>query len=180
MKVFRLTSRPDEYRSIAVATGTDLNAFEAWWDGAPRSTQWEPVKVRTIEPHLKVGDLPALAGAPAVTVFSGRAIDGLSELLSPSGEMLQLDSDDGDLVAYNVTAMTNALDLAASKVLYFSHGGISWINDPVFDGRDLPTDEIFRIKEKPIVGVYVKEHLARVMVESGLEGFELTPTVVAP
>ena len=173
MGVSRLETLPNDYQSITPNDESGLRVFDAWWDGMPRQQSWVPVNVRLIDPRLRASDFPSLAGAPSVPVFSRRAADALEDLLAPSGELLLLDCDDGDYLAYNVTAISDALDWTASNPLYYSDGGVSWIHSPVFERKRLSSDAMFRIRNAGFVGVFVTEPFMSCIKDNGLVGCKL-------
>lgn len=82
-----------------------------------------------------------------VPVLKERALEALGSVLSTDGEFLPLDCDEGQLWAFNVTTVLDALDLDHSDLIRFSSGRIMKVNSYAFRTDKLRAVSAFRIPQ---------------------------------
>jgi hypothetical protein len=96
-------------------------------DGQERSADWSPVAVSLLH-ETEDGEPRRPALMPwlndAVLVIRDGAIDKLSPILQPYGELLPLSCTEADLAVFNATRLIPALDENRSEILRFGSGGI--------------------------------------------------------
>ncbi|NJK62102.1 MAG: hypothetical protein HC921_04910 [Synechococcaceae cyanobacterium SM2_3_1] len=117
---------------------------------------WIPFKVVVSEefdsidepyyPNLPLGDYPAYGGYP---VLSERAVDVLSDLLMPNGELLPLDYDKGKCFVFNTLRVIDAIDERNSGIYRHPTGEIIRVERPVFYPEFIVDESIFLVKQCP-------------------------------
>lgn len=136
--------------------------------------KWSPVKLK------RKWRVPAVEGRvapfndyPGINMmypaFSSRACVALKEFLEPNGELLPLKSKIGDYYFYNITTISDALDVQKSDCEYAPMG----IEHFEFVQSKLMGLSIFRLYEWPMGIIVTKEFIDRVY-ECGLNGFQFS------
>lgn len=137
---------------------------------------WSPVYLASLWKAPKVygriatfNDNPGVSCFPA---FSKRACDVLHKLLKNNGELLPLDSQDGQYYLFNITKVVDVLDIENSKCEF-------WCDPPTtaidiesysFYGDKLNDLSIFRIYDNPME-VFVTDEFVKTVQRNGLNGF---------
>jgi len=175
MNVYLLRADANRYTGIIPTNNDDWDVFQRF-DGSRLIESWSPLKVSyDVEDSraLAESDFPTLA--THVPVFSQRAVDFLGGLLTKNGELLPLDCQGVKYFAYNVTNLVDALDLHQSEIVRFSTGRILDITRYAFHSARLPHSNgcIFKLKQTPLMDVFVNEHFTAVVEKNCLTGFTL-------
>jgi hypothetical protein len=123
--------------------------------------------------RLPAGDFPCL-GVPFPT-FSPRAKDALDRLLSGSGEWLPLLSDSEYWMFY-VTDVRDALDVGDSDCTFFRDGTLMDVGRCSFIESGVKDAVIFRLKQAPMLDVFVTSAFVDCVNGAGLRGFRFVPT----
>ena len=119
---------------------------------------------------VSFNDYPCCSFMPA---FSARAVEFLSGLLEPHGELLRLRSDRGNFFAFNTTTIgTNLLDLDLSVYEPTPPGAqpFTEIRKYVFRSSAVEPLSIFRLREEPN-SILVTNRFRNLVLASGLKGF---------
>lgn len=173
MNVYELRHESEAYQAIrpfALADFDRLRRFE----GRPLKQSWIPARVDLFREatsfHRQIpGDFPYLtAGVP---VFTPKSLTTLADLLELHGEILPLQSKDGDFFAYNVTSVIDCLDVPNSQVARFDDGGIMDVKRYAFVPERLTAIPIFKIPQFPRSDVYVTDEFVKRVKDQGLIGF---------
>jgi hypothetical protein len=111
MKVYELLPDSNNYEVLTYANPEDSKNVIGLFCGEPIGALWKPVKVIILRDDnhqdRPPSDFPSWGGVRPV--FSRRAVSALGELLTANGELLPLECESGDYMAYNVTCVRNAL-----------------------------------------------------------------------
>lgn len=112
----------DRYEFVKVKDDRDYEIFHRL-DGTPQGARWKPVRVRVVDEEEGEGpllrsDFPWLGGH--ALVMRRRTVDALRDLLEPNGELLSLDSADGDGMFVFNSKTIDALDEARSTITKFA------------------------------------------------------------
>jgi hypothetical protein len=173
--VYRLQADSDRFQNLVPMDDNERAKLEDRFDGTWIGNSWVPVRVRVLRgPNnegLPAGDFPSLGGV--VPVFSLRAIDGLRDLLEPCGELLPLEIIAGDYVAFNTTAVLDALDSERSSIVRFrSSGRVMDIERYAFKPEALGTASIFKLPETRWSRTYVDQAFVDRVEGLRLTGFD--------
>lgn len=109
--------------------------------------------------------------------FSKRACELLKEFLEPNGELLPVHSQVGEYFFYNVTTISNALDIENSICDFWCDPPTTATNIDyfAFDRDKLKGLSIFRIHQQPME-VIVSDLFVQRVNECGLNGFNFVKT----
>ena len=121
------------------------------------------------------GDYSTLNAAP---VFTGRAVEALSDLLEGRGELLPLTVLGGsEAYAFNTTRLSDSLDRDRSEYDYYSSGTgrIMSVEDYVFDPARVADETIFKLAILPRGFEYVTDRFRHRVEQAGLTGFRWAP-----
>ncbi|WP_428262362.1 imm11 family protein [Haliangium sp.] len=138
------------YEWVNCCDDADYEVFLAW-DGSPQGERWNPVKVRRVRAderqEFNPSDFPWL-GAHAL-VMRKRAVDALSAILDPYGELLPLASgDEVELFVFNARAV-DALDEERSTIIRFpGTSRIIRLTKVAFAEAAIRDVEIFRLPHR--------------------------------
>lgn len=168
--VYELARDVERYKSLTMQDEDDFLRLPIF-DGKALSQEWRAYEVEFIRDELNEdllpGDFPAFGTVPT---FSKRAVDALFDLLIENGELLPLNSSDGEFYAYNVLKVVNALDESRSDVKRFSDGGIMRVNTYAFYHRELAGQTIFKVPQ--LAQEFVTDSFVRRVRKSRLTGFK--------
>jgi hypothetical protein len=146
------------------------------YESSEKVRKWNPVYLSSVWKPLKVAgrvapfnDFPGVDGLPA---FSQRACDVLRDYLEPNGELLPLDSVEGNYFFFNITRVVDVLDVEGSKCHF-------WCDPPTtavdiesysFHAERLSGLSIFRIYDSPN-DVFVSDEFVNRVYANHLNGF---------
>ena len=183
MKIYQVEKDVDRYESLI------LKDVEADWeiiyrfDGTPLATSWHPLELRICRDpdderkYLK-GDFPHTVGFGPALVLSDRALGILAPLLQDNGELLPIKYPRGNYVLFNATCLADVLNFEQSDIVYFPTGRIMTIRRYVFDAEKIPSNDVFKIAQMPLLGVFVTERFKLAVEENDLEGLLFKPVEV--
>lgn len=147
---------------------------------AARSTGeklWQPPSFAGIWPQPKVqGNVPLIHDSPGVAAilpaFSGRACDCLRQYLQGNGELLPLDTVNGEYYIFHITRFIDAVDHQRSKITYLKSDPVYVVDIHEYAMREdmIAEAHIFRAYDLPI-HVIVSEAFVRTVLSSKLRGF---------
>ncbi len=145
------------------------------WQAPMLKDRWNRPKVVDLLPS-QVNDYPTVG--LLVPAFSARAVDALREFLIPNGEVLPLDCDTGEFVAFNVTSVMDVLNRDMSIVEWPAEVRLKkaepiravQIKHYEFVQEKVELLSIFRIPES-ITDYFVTERFAERVWSCGLRGF---------
>lgn len=142
------------------------------WKQPQLSHLWKPV--------VAEGRVTEFNDYPCVDMtlpaFSQRAVDALSDLLEPNGELLPLVTKTSTtFYLYNILRVSDALDRGLSDCTFFCSPPTTAVSIDffAFDKNKLVEHAIFRIRELPS-SVFVTNIFAERIALTGLNGFDLT------
>jgi hypothetical protein len=156
----------------------DADFDQLRFDGSPRGTRWQPVKMRRLRTSergrtLQPADFLACSGGELL-ILGRAARDKLSETLVAYGELLPLLCEDGEYWVLNVTRLVDALDEGKSQVLRASSTGpILMIRKHEFrDSEEIQQAAIFKLSDMPRGLIYTNAAFVTLVKDSGLVGLE--------
>lgn len=158
---------------LEVPDSRERDALRSGFHGTEMRETWAPPHVRRVvlsERGMALQDLDvsALYHWPAI---KASALDKAGEFLLRFGELLPLLCDEGEYYAYNVTNLVDALNQEESEIHKFSSGRWMDVRRGVFLCERVGGAQIFKLPQTPAGPVYVTEHAAATLQESGLTGF---------
>lgn len=174
MEVFELWRAANDWGGLYTVHG-ETDRFNPL-DGSSMAAGWEAVEVAwDEEPGRPRPDFSWVSTAP---VFTGRAVEALGDLLEGRGELLPLAVTDGsEAYAFNVTRLSEALDVERSELDYYRSGGIMDVDRYVFDPATVARETIFKLAILPRSYEYVTDRFRARVEEAGLTGFRWKPPV---
>jgi hypothetical protein len=190
------TDRPEELYSLEIVTDNPL--FEGFamesapsvlgrgglrddmrpgFEASESVREWRPVRLaRLWKPPTVKGRVAPYQDFPGIDMvlpaFSRRACDALREFLEPNGELLLLNSTNGEYYFYNITTVLDVLDLARSRCDFWCDPPTTAVDIDYFAFHEegLVGNSIFRVLELPIYAFVTDAFRDRVF-DSGLHGF---------
>ncbi len=175
MNVFPLRPDCNRYQNLVFASKKDWVLLRQFDEGRLIQS-WTPPFVEILREdkfnrNLPPSDFPHLA--VAVPVFSLKAVNVLRGMLEENGEILPLSCTEGEYYAFHVTTFIDALDESNSEVERFkTDGSIMQVLKYAFCGNRLSGATIFKIPQFPGSEVYVTDKFRKLVIDSGLLGFE--------
>jgi hypothetical protein len=173
--VYILSANANNFQNLVFSSDADWEVTARFNGEEPLAADWTPLSVAPLmdddlNVDLPVGDFPCLESH--VPVFSVRAKKALEGLLTSSGELLPLICEDGDeYFAFNATRLVDCLDESASEISRFKSRRIMEIKKHVFKRNCLEGLSIFKLKQTPLLHVYVTDAFLLAVAEAGLKGF---------
>lgn len=164
--VFELRSDMDKYLALEFSSSQDRDQLIAHpFDGSSRTAFWKSIVVveyaRSRKENRPQSDFPFLM--TGIPVFSVRAAEALSDILSANGELLPLVSDIGQYFAYNTTTVIDALDRTTSELETLGRvRRISRVIRYAFVPHAIPPASIFKLTEPRVYNYVTKEFVQRV------------------
>lgn len=159
-------------------------AYQIFNTDGGRSIHWQPRKLvgpwKPLPVSVKVKpfiDYPCLNLVNPV--FSHRALNALSEMLSGTGRLLPLDTDAGNYHGYVCHTKIDALDRERSQLRRSKAEEIPKIDYFWFNAEKLEGASIFTIPER-LPGYFVTDSFKKRVEESGLNGFCFIPVWPLP
>lgn len=180
MKVYRLNSDYNHFQSLAPVKGADVSIIINLFDGKPIKRLWNPIEVQIFEGEegeeeeeigKSEGDFPLFGGQP---VFTKNAVETIEDLLTPNGEILPLifEQKTDKYFIFNVTKISDALDVNQSKVRRYTTGNIMCIDKFEFNPHKLDGAVIFKIPQLVKAYVFVTDLFLERVEQADLTGFD--------
>ena len=140
--------------------------------------EWKPVffKDRDWKAPKVVGRVPEFQNFSSIDfvlpVFNKKACEILNDFLTPNGELLSIDSPNGDFYFYNVTRVLDALDVKNSDVEFWCDPPTSAIDIRYFSFKEnvIEDHSIFRFIEDPM-RLVVTDQFVKIVRDNKLTGF---------
>ena len=175
MNIYILEADANRYQNLGLVDETADWEIIYRCNGLPEAATWQPLRVEVIhdggQDLLPPSDFPSLFSH--LPVFSKRAAKVLEPVLKGNGELLPLDCKEGDYVAFNITKVIDALDLANSEPIYFSNGvKIMDIKRFAFHGDRLAETHIFKLPSTQSKKAFVTDSFVKAVNQAGLVGFD--------
>ena len=180
MEVYLLKSDMDHFQAFQMCRSEDLDvAFK--FVGRSLKDEWVPLSVQPIDEEekrsLPHGDFPYVTTFP---IMSGRAMACLKTVMNSGVELLPLTWDRERLYALNVTTVLDGLDEAQSQIQWLPSGPLFAIKEHAFIPDVVRGHVVFKLKQDPLVNVYVSEVVAARIQACGLVGARLERVWSAP
>lgn len=159
------------YEWINAYHDQDYEVFRTF-NGQPRASTWEPIKVRRVRADknhdFKPSDFPWLSAY--ALIMRRRAVEALRDILEANGEILPLATDDGvELFVFNARVV-DALNEKQSSIEYLpGTNEIVWFNKISFSTSKIQGLDLFRLPLRA-GSTYVSERFVNRVKEAGLEG----------
>ncbi len=154
----------------------DFETIATFIDGAPRAATWSPIPVEIVHEDegraLEQSDAPWLGGH--ALIFRKGAVQALAPILESHGELLPLDCQEAELVAFNVTKVVNALDEKSSSIIRFDDGSIMHIEKHVFIPDVVAGLAVFKIAGIRASDTYVTDAFVSKWKSAKLRGLDFT------
>ncbi|MGH9874927.1 MAG: imm11 family protein [Pyrinomonadaceae bacterium] len=170
--IYLLNSDTSHYRGLQPPENNRFMGMIERFDGTPIGAAWDVFEVTYDDDsiELPLSDFASLT-FQHIPVFSKPAARALRSLLAGAGELLPLRCGEAKYLAFNVTALVDALDLENSEVFRFASGKIMDVKTYVLDGERLGSAAIFKLTETPLMDVFVSDEFVNVVETAGLTGF---------
>ena len=183
MKVFKYSGPPEPYvRFMTTASKEDREAWDLRLFGQPRAAHWEPIEIVPAEedrgvplPPGPIADITTVNATNPNCVWGPRARAALEPHVGQCGEFLPLRCKEADWVLFHVTRIVDALDEAASEIIYFpdERRKVLRFVKMVFKPQMLEGEMMFRIPQRSSADVFVTDRFAQLVEQHGLVGFNL-------
>jgi hypothetical protein len=171
MKVYILDADVDRFRGIYSAEKRGRIEFRHRFNGNPIKHGWKgKERFRFVPANLPKGDTPGFSGS--IPVFNRNAVNALSDMLEPNGELLPITCEGEDYFLFNVTRLVNALDEENCDLERFDDGRIMTIDHYSFFKERLRGEVVFKLPQKPLSWVYVTDPFVLKVNATGLRGFK--------
>ena len=171
MKIWQLSFDVDNFDNFITEIGFAADEVQSF-DGRSRVATWVPLKVKRMEPEkgLELGDAPGFI----IPVFSKRALNILSPIISESSEALELITDAGEFYGVNVTAVLDVIDYSKSEYRTYSDGKriMAFKKYAFLLNKELIKHNIFKISDEPNRRAFVSDRFKNMVEENGLTGFK--------
>jgi hypothetical protein len=168
LAIFRFEADSDRYAGLDCSDDSVAYLTRTRFDGTALLPDWTPFRVWAAPPDKRRSNFPAF---PEMVVDGG-AVAALRDVFGRSGELLPLESADGEFYIFNVLATVDCLDESASKGRRFPSGRFMWIHEHVFSPERVGAAEIFKIPQLALgPHVYVTSRFVESVERSGLTGF---------
>jgi hypothetical protein len=171
MRVYILDADVDRFRGIYLAEKRGRIAFHHRFDCNPLKRDWTgKQRFRFVPANLPKGDTPGLSGS--IPVFNRNAVNALSDMLEPNGELLPITCEGEDYFLFNVTRLVNALNEDDCDLERFDDGRIMDIDRYSFFKDRLRGTVVFKLPQGRLSWVYVTDPFVRRVNAAGLRGFK--------
>lgn len=168
------------FEGLALA-GAGKKVLDTWpSDWRVNYQTWEPRRLLSAWSAPKVtGNVRRFNDYPCINLtrpaFSQRAVDLLSDLLEPNGELLPVHHETGCFYFFNCTRMTNCVDLAQSETTRLNDGGVvTSTKRLVFKGEMTQGLTIFKVRTQ-LLELFCTQDFVERVERAGLLGFVFTP-----
>lgn len=171
MRIWQLSFDVDNFDNFIPEIKFSADEVQSF-DGRSKKSSWTPLKVKRMEPEkeLALGDAPGFT----IPVFSKRAIEILTPVISGSAEILALITDSGEYYGVNVTAVIDVIDYTKSDYRTYSDGKriMAFKKYAFLQSQELIQHNIFKIIDEPTRRAFVSDKFKKVVEENGLTGFK--------
>jgi hypothetical protein len=156
--------------ALPICESDNLTIVESF--GKALGSIWTPIRMKVVREderglRWKEADMPWMG--EHLLILKPRAVSALCELCLEVGELLPLECDDADLVAWNVTTVVDALDQEESKVMRFPSGRILSIKEYHFKSNLVEGLAAFRIPDVR-TSIFVGPRFVQRARDAGLTG----------
>lgn len=169
MRIWILDCDVDNYETLTWSQKLDIEYIQSF-NGTKKKENWNPIKVMRVYDRV-FSNTPGLS--PHIPVFDKESITILRDLIIGNAEILQLDCDNGDFYAINITNIIDCIDYEKSKYKTFRDGKrIMRFTKYVFDEKKIKGVNIFKIKDEILKRPFVSENFRNRVLENNLTGFK--------
>lgn len=171
MSVYKIEFDIDHYRGIGPVNSADLDSNTLWLNGMSKSGEWEPPELMYSIPESSndsIADVSWLG--PAFFAFNQNAIAALEDLLLESGELLPIQVEGNQLMAFNPLNTLNCLDVATSQYNIRRNGNIGRLLRPSIDLEKINEKALFQTPETHRNMLFSTERFKRAYEMAGLSG----------
>ena len=169
MRIWILDCDVDNYETLTWRQNLDIEYVQSF-DGTEKKENWNPIKVMRVYNRV-FSNTPGFS--PHIPVFDEKAITVLRDLIIGNAEILQLDCEDGDFYAINVTNVRDCIDYEKSIYKTFRDGKrIMRFTKYVFNKKKIEGVDLFKIKDEPLKRPFVSENFRKRVLENNLTGFK--------
>jgi hypothetical protein len=173
VKVYKL--KPiDDYEDIGPVDIDDMKRFRAL-DGTPWRDRWTPVRMQLISQDAYGGayqraDVPWMS---AMSLFlRDDAIKTAGPILEQYGELLPVECDSAEVVAFNAGQVLDVLDEDRSEIDRFDDGRIMGIDTYVFNGDGISPRAAFKIPQQPRGAIFYTDAVVEELNALSLAGLD--------
>jgi hypothetical protein len=171
----------DVYCRLLVASDDDRKVLDSAFRGVSISiSSWRPLKAIRMYSESEnlakpLGDRAAIDALSDPMVLSRRALDVLLPHIGSLGQVLPLAFDEAEYFLFNITNVIDALDIAASDVVYFKDGGFYRVKRYAFKPDVVRDQWLFKIPQHATGFAFVTDRFVEVVQRAGLTGFGFEP-----
>lgn len=170
MKIWQLNFELDEYENLIPTKEFTVEQIKSF-DGRSHLSQWNPIKVKRMEPEKGLG----LSDAPGFLfpVFSRKALECLESLMGNNVEILPLDFNEKEYLGINVVTVLDAIDYEKSIYKTYRDGKrIMAFKKYVFLPNIVKDVSIFKITDEKTRYVFVSDEFKKIVEANNLSGFK--------
>ena len=170
MKIWKLNFEMDEFDNLIPVKEFTVDEIQSF-DGRSHLDDWNSVEVKRMEPEKKLD----LSDAPGFTfpVFSRKALECLSSLISKNAEYLPLRFDEKEYWCINVTTVLEAIDYKKSIYKTYRDGiRIMAFKKYVFLPDIVSGNHIFKISDEKTRYPFVSDEFRKRVIDNNLKGFK--------
>jgi hypothetical protein len=170
MKIHRFDVRGDQEWVLPV-NREDIEVLTSL-DGIPRLAQWRPIPVHILKEdegkRFAYSDFPWFGRG--VPILRRPAVEAVGDLLTEYGELLPLECDDAELLAFNTCMVVDALDVDRSVVVVGpTTGKIITVEMFAFKEESLSGVQVFKVPQLLLGPVFVDQGLVDFVRAAGLK-----------
>jgi len=170
MKIWQLNFELDKYDNLMPEKEFTVQEIQSF-DGRKHLDNWNPIKVKRMEPEKKL----ELSDAPGFLfpVFSQKAIDCLFPLICDNVEILPLEFDEKQYYGINVICVLEAIDYEKSEYKTFRDGKrIMAFKKYAFLADIVEKNSMFKISDEKTRYVFVSNEFKELVECNDLAGFK--------
>ena len=174
MNLYKFDVDVPRFARLEMLDMADVRVFMKGFQLEPMTDRWRPLRVEVdrddLARGLLIGDFPDIAGS--IIALSIRAVDALHDLLVDHGELLPLESDDGEYFLFNVLAQHDVMDTERSEARYLSRGRVMTLDRLVLkEPRPQDLSPIFKLPQWRRGAPLLTESFVDAIERNGLTGF---------
>lgn len=175
MRIWKLESVPDEYRSFNVEDESDRDIIKQKVDKGLRVAEWKPLNIESYD-NIRIGDNSTFFGYMIIPLINQRAKDIFFEKFKDYIQPLSVIDCKTKMEYYlvNILNIIDGIDYSQSKFKKLSFDIIVDVTEYVFKDivRDIPIFKIYLDGAIVTTNIFVNDVFKKTIEDNNLKGFD--------
>jgi len=171
MNAYKLEFDAEHYRGIGPIDASALDSDLLWLNGESKARIWNPPELNYSVPQSSADSIANVSWlGPGFFAFDKKATEALQGLLVIAGELLPIEVDGDQLMAFNPLNIQDCLDVDTSQYNIRRNGSIGRLLKPSIDVSRIAPKALFQTPETQRNMLFSTGEFKQAYMAAGLTG----------